>query len=495
MSLLNNFAVKHRHLLTSAGNIRLRFVAVLAIFLFAVVLLVSGGGDDNDLATQNVQTALIDNKRQDAPIITQAVNTVARVIDYDPEEAGNGIAPFLTRVGKRPYFNKPYRWTKTHVIESGDALGLVMEETGLSGDDYLAALRAIKEKVDPTDIRPGHKVITTLSRLGHEDNVLQVAYVFDSLKSVVVQQDGDTWSAETIEQPLELKTRAATTTIENSIYGSLGKVGVPDGIINRMIKAYSWTVDFQRDIWGGEEVELLFETKETEDGEYIRSHRLLYANLRLRDKDLPIYLYEKDEGFPNFFEPNGVSIKRALMKTPVDGARISSGFGMRTHPVLGYNKMHKGLDFAAPTGTPIYAAGDGIVERANRFGSYGNYIRIRHNDTFKTAYAHLSRFGKGIKRGTRVKQGQIIGYVGNTGRSTGPHLHYEVIKNGQKVNPHSVDLPLGEEIRGAQLREFQREIAKYNAKFATITGKIPNQQDMLLPPRKPDVVAANMHTR
>jgi murein DD-endopeptidase MepM/ murein hydrolase activator NlpD len=157
--------------------------------------------------------------------------------------------------------------------------------------------------------------------------------------------------------------------------------------------------------------------------------------------------------------------------------------------------MHKGLDFAAPTGTPIYAAGDGVVERANRFGAYGNYIRIRHNDTFKTAYAHLNGFAKGIRKGTRVKQGQVIGYVGNTGRSTGPHLHYEVIKNGQKVNPHSVDLPLGEEIRGAQLREFQREIAKYNAKFASITGKIPNQQDMLLPPRKPDVVAANTQSR
>ena len=488
MKPFNNLTVKHRHILSKAGNIRLRYVAAALVALALVISFFDGSEKSGDHISTSYSGAEI-------AVMTPVAEAINRVIDYDPEEKGNGISPFLTRLGVRPYFDQPYTWTKTHVIEKGDSLGLVMEETGLTGDDYVSALNLMKTKVDPTELRPGHEVVTTLSRTGTTDQVLQVAYVYDSLKSVVVQKDGESWVAETKEQPLELRTRAATTVIENSIYGSLGKAGVPDGIINQMIMAYSWTVDFQRDIWGGEEVELLYETRETEDGKYVRSNRLLYANLRLRDKDLPIYLYEKDPGFPNYFEPNGMSIKRALMKTPIDGARISSGYGMRTHPVLGYRKAHRGLDFAAPTGTPIYAAGDGVVERANRFGAYGNYIRIRHNETYKTAYAHLHGFAKGIRAGARVRQGQVIGYVGSTGRSTGPHLHYEVHKNGDKVNPHSVDLPLGEELKGAQLAKFQKEIAGYNAKFAGITGKMPNQQDIMLPPRKPDVVAANTQGR
>lgn len=360
-------------------------------------------------------------------------------------------------------------WTKTITVDKGDTLGKLMEETGLTGESYVAGLSAIKEHVDPQLIRPGHKIEVAHVTHKGESTIEQVRYVLDSLTSIVLSRDTDgAWLAEKKERPVEVKTYAATTTIDNSLFADLAAQGVPNGIISRMIQAYSWSVDFQRDVWGGETVEVLYETKETEDGSYVRSNRLVYANLKLRDRELPIYLFKKSDGFETYFEPDGQSIRRALMRTPVDGARLSSGFGMRKHPVLGYNKMHKGLDFAAPTGTPIYAAGDGVVERANRFSSYGNYVRIRHNDTFKTAYAHLHKFAKGVRAGTRVKQGQVIGYVGNTGRSTGPHLHYEVIKNGRKVNPHSVDLPLGEKLKGTELANFKRQVNRLNEQYASL---------------------------
>jgi murein DD-endopeptidase MepM/ murein hydrolase activator NlpD len=454
---------KHRHILTPSGAIRLKFIIGLVLAIGVLSFFIFGGGEDEVQIAEvekPVQTTVVETAREPDPIKKIEWG------DYDPEVEGQGVTPFLSRIGARPYFDKPYTWTKAITVKSGDVLGTLMEDTGLSGDDYIAATRAIKTELDPQDIRPGHKINVIRERLGEADTIQSVAYIFDSLTSVAVtRNDEGTWGAETKTKPLDIKKYAIKTTIENSIYGSMGKAGVPDGIINRMITAYSWTVDFQRDIWGGEEVEVLFETRETADGEYVRSNRLLYANLKLRNKEMPIYLFEKDKGFPNYFEPDGQSIRRALMRTPVDGARLSSGYGPRKHPVLGYNKMHKGLDFAAPIGTPIFAAGDGIVERANRFGAYGNYMRIRHNETYKTAYAHISKFAKGVRKGSRVKQGQVIAYIGNTGRSTGPHLHYEVIKNGKQVNPHSVDLPLGEKLRGQHLINFKDVMSKRDVLF------------------------------
>lgn len=455
--MFDKFKLKHRYLLTQSGNIRLRYIlSFVAVFTVCIAIAVLTFSEETKEKT--IIAAIPD--LQDS----------VKIIKYDPEKPGNGIAPFMSRIGMRPVFDKPYMWDKTITVERGDSLGLLLEDTGLTGDDYVTGLKALEKYVDPTTIKPGHKIIVTNMNDKDISEINKISYVYDSLTSVHLTRNTDgKWQAQKIERPLEIKTHAATLTIENSIYGSMGKAGVPDGIINQMIMAYSWTVDFQRDIWGDEGVEVLYETKETDDGEYVRSHRLLYANLKLRNKEMPIYLFEKDKGYPNYFEPNGQSIRRTLMKTPIDGARLSSGYGMRKHPVLGYSKMHAGIDFAAPIGTPIFAAGDGVVQRANRFSSYGNYIKIRHNATYSTAYAHLSRFAKGISAGTRVKQGQVIGYVGNTGRSTGPHLHYEIHKNGNKVNPLSVDLPLGEQLGGKQLANFKNTVAERRLKFKSLS--------------------------
>ena len=204
-------------------------------------------------------------------------------------------------------------------------------------------------------------------------------------------------------------------------------MGAPDKVVAQFANIYEYSVDFQRDIQPGDEFELFFEVARDHKGKIIKAGDLLYTSFSPRGKKTDYYLYEDSKGRENFYDAKGKTAKRKLRATPINGARLSSSFGRRKHPILGYRKMHAGVDFAAPRGTPILAAGSGTVERANRYGSYGNYIRIRHTDGYKTAYAHLKSFARGVKSGKYVKQDQVIGYVGTTGRSTGPHLHYDCL--------------------------------------------------------------------
>lgn len=198
----------------------------------------------------------------------------------------------------------------------------------------------------------------------------------------------------------------------------------------------------------------MYEQFRGENGDVVHQGNIHYAKLTLRDKGVPLYRYTTTKGNLDYFNAKGESVRKTLMRTPIDGARLSSRFGKRKHPILGYTRMHSGVDFAAPRGTPIYAAGNGTVVQSGRNGGYGNYVRIRHNGTYQTAYAHLSKFARGARRGARVRQGQVIGYVGTTGRSTGPHLHYEVLRNGRQINPRSVRIPSGEKLKGAELKKF-----------------------------------------
>jgi murein DD-endopeptidase MepM/ murein hydrolase activator NlpD len=229
-----------------------------------------------------------------------------------------------------------------------------------------------------------------------------------------------------------------------------------------LIKTFSFDVDFQRDIQDGDSFEVLYERMENEDGEFVKSGKILFASLTLSGKTIPVYYFERD-GDGEYFTPNGEAIRKSLLRTPVDGARITSGFGMRMHPLLGFSKMHKGIDFGAPTGTPIYAAGSGTVVEIGKKGSFGNYIRIRHNGEYQTAYGHMSRFAKGLVKGEKVKQGQVIGYVGATGRATGPHLHYEIMVAGAQVNPAKVKTVASNKLTGKQLKAFQATVEKTDA--------------------------------
>jgi len=255
--------------------------------------------------------------------------------------------------------------------------------------------------------------------------------------------------------------------IDDSLYMAMDRAGVAPEIIAELIMIYSFDVDFQREIRQGDAFELFYEQYLDETGAVAKHGDILFGNLTLRGKPLNLYRYvTSDDDKIDYYNEHGHSVRKALLRTPIDGARLTSRFGKRRHPVLGYTKMHKGIDFGARRGTPIRAAGDGVVERASRYGSFGNYALIRHSSEFKTAYAHMKGFARGMKKGAKVKQGQIIGYVGTTGRSTGPHLHYEVLKNGKHVNPLSLKLPSGRRLEGEELKTFQTMLAERQVAMA-----------------------------
>jgi len=242
--------------------------------------------------------------------------------------------------------------------------------------------------------------------------------------------------------------------ITKSLYASAIEVEIKPNIIIEFARIYGFQIDFQRDIWKNDSFQIIYETFLDSDGKILETGNILYANLKLRGKDNDLYIFETKDGYEHF-DKYGKSVKKSLMKTPINGARLSSSFGLRKHPILGYTKMHRGTDFAAPEGTPIMASGDGKVIRARWCGGGGNCIKIKHNSTYTTVYAHLKNFGRGIKEGVRVRQGQIIGYVGSTGMSTGPHLHYEVIINGKKVNSQKLKLPSGKILKGKERKNFE----------------------------------------
>ncbi|WP_420346497.1 peptidoglycan DD-metalloendopeptidase family protein [Pelagibius sp.] len=280
------------------------------------------------------------------------------------------------------------------------------------------------------------------------------------------------FAANAVDRPVARQLAYAQGTILSNLSVAAREVNVPNPVLVEAIRAFSFDVDFQREIQKGDDFEFLYEIFVDEDGLRVRTGELLFAAMTLSGSRTEIYHYERPNGDTDYFTPEGTSVRRSLMRTPIDGARLSSGFGMRKHPILGYSKMHKGTDFAAPRGTPIYAAGNGVVEVAARRGGYGKYIRIRHGSSYKTAYAHLHGYAKGIKSGTRVKQGQVIGYVGSTGRSTGPHLHYEVILNGKQVNPLKVTLPRGDKLKKDELAAFAAHRAEVDRQVSIAMGGI-----------------------
>ena len=263
------------------------------------------------------------------------------------------------------------------------------------------------------------------------------------------------------------------TVITDSLYKSAINLGIKPNVIIEFARLYGFQVDFQRDIWKNDSFQIIYEEFLNENNKVVDTGQIIFANLNLQNTDLQLYKYEYKKNTIDYFDENGKSIKKTLMKTPINGARLSSSYGKRKHPILGYTKMHTGTDFAAPTGTPIMASGDGKVTKAGWCGGGGNCVKIKHNSTYQTVYAHMSKFGRGIKKGARVKQGQIIGYVGSTGLSTGPHLHYEVIENGKKINSQTLKLPSGKVLKGDERKSF--EVSKI--KIDVLKSNLINSQN------------------
>lgn len=342
------------------------------------------------------------------------------------------------------------------VVASGDTLMDLAVRAGAPGNQAHAAINRLTEAFDPRRLQIGQEITLQL-----EENAGNIQLAALGLRPDVASEvwvtaapSGDYEVAE-IETALEVQYAAGRGLIEGSLYQATKNAGIPDDVLYALIRIYSYDIDFQRDIRAGDGFEVLFEQEVRPDGSFARNGDVLYATLSLQGTPHTIYRFETEDGTVDYFSADGRSIRKALMRTPIDGARMSSSFGMRKHPVLGYSRMHRGVDFAAPRGTPIYAAGDGVVEFAGRNKGYGNYVRIRHNRLLKTAYAHMRGFADGMSKGDRVSQGDVIGYVGTTGLSTGPHLHYEVLLEGAQTNPMSVEVPAGPALEGGDLARFQ----------------------------------------
>ena len=260
--------------------------------------------------------------------------------------------------------------------------------------------------------------------------------------------------------------------ITTSLYNAAINLNIKPGVIVDFARLYGFQVDFQRDIWKNDSFQIIYEEFKNVEGKVIETGDIIYANLNLQDNDIQLYKFEYEKNKIDYFDENGKSMRKTLMKTPINGARLSSSYGKRKHPILGFTKMHTGTDFAASTGTPIMASGDGLIIRAKWCGGGGNCVKIKHNSVYQTVYAHMSKFGRGIKKGVRVKQGQIIGYVGSTGLSTGPHLHYEVIENGKKINSQKLKLPSGKILKGEQRKLFEVNKIKIDVLKSELISKI-----------------------
>lgn len=360
-------------------------------------------------------------------------------------------------------------------VEAGDTLMTLLTEAGLSRGEAHEAVESLRPLFNPRDLRVGQEISIRLlpddeSPAAEEEDkprLAELAFDTDVDRRVHLSRGDDgKLSAQEERTELTLALARVSGTIDDSLFASAARAGLPDAVTTELIRMFSYDVDFQRDIHPGDQFDVLVERHQDPDGRTLKWGDILFARLTTQEAALPVYRYApSDDGIPDFFSPKGESVRKALLRTPIDGARISSGFGMRKHPILGYSKMHKGIDFAAPTGTPILAAGDGTIDKIGRAGAYGNYVRVRHDGKYSTAYAHMSRFARGLKPGSRVRQGQTIGYVGTTGRSTGPHLHYEILTAGQQINPQGVKFQTGRRLTG-------KELAAFNAMKRRIDGQL-----------------------
>ncbi len=358
-------------------------------------------------------------------------------------------------------------------VAPGDTLIALLAQVGIVMSDAYAAVRALGPVFKARDVKPGWTLHVTLQpqdppRLATLQTVAFQPSVEREIKVTRRESDkGDPFLAVTIPHALHRMSNLASGTIDNGLFNAATAAGVPHDTLVEAIALFSFEVDFQRDIRAGDQFELLYDTYTDSKGDFGKSGDLYYAKLVLRGKEKEYYRFTPHSGISDLFSRDGRSIRKALLQTPVDATRISSSYGMRFHPVLGYTRMHRGVDFAAPRGTPVRAAGDGVVQVAGNGGSYGNYIRIQHTSKYSTAYAHLTGFARGVAKGTRVKQGQVIGYVGATGRATGPHLHYEVLVGGRQMNPRGVRLPAGESLAGEDLRAFKQRLQEVEAMRAS----------------------------
>ena len=341
-----------------------------------------------------------------------------------------------------------------HNIKSGETFDKILETYLIDKEEIIAVKENLSKKININKLKTNQKIQITFDQSNNK--IKHFIFQISSTERIFLsRKNQDTkFNQEIITLKLDKEIVYKENIILQSLYKAATDQNIPPNIIVEFARIYGFQVDFQRDIRKQDKFQIMYEIFIDENKKIIETGEILYANLKLSGQDNSLYFFNK-EGSEGHYDKNGKSVKKALMKTPINGARLSSAFGMRKHPIDGFNKMHRGTDFAAPKGTPIMASGNGVVKKAGWCGGGGNCVKIRHNSIYETIYAHMSKFARGIKRGVRVKQGQIIGYVGSTGKSTGPHLHYEVVVNGKKVNSQTLKLPSGKILKGENRKLFE----------------------------------------
>tara|TARA_B100001248_G_scaffold220081_1_gene175774 strand:+ start:234 stop:1580 length:1347 start_codon:yes stop_codon:yes gene_type:complete len=354
-----------------------------------------------------------------------------------------------------------------YIIKNNDTVEKILKKFKIREKDIQnIALQLKKKKL--SNIYSGRKLSLILKKLENGNNtVVNLIYPISNTSSLEIRKSQNNFIVKENILQLYKKEVVVKSIIKNNLYNAAVETGVEPNIIIEFARVFGFEVDFQRDIRKGDWFEIFYEKFEDENNRVRDTGKIIYASMYVNGEEINLYNF-KYNNEEEYYDIKGKSITKSLMKTPINGARLSSSFGMRKHPILGYNKMHRGTDFAAPSGTPIMASGSGTVTRARWCGGGGNCVKIKHNSTYETVYAHMKAFAKGVREGKKVKQGQIIGYVGSTGLSTGPHLHYEVIVNGKKVNSQRLKLPSGKTLKGEERQQFELDRIKIDLRLAEL---------------------------
>jgi len=368
---------------------------------------------------------------------------------------------------------KPRYIKINYISKTGDTYEGIINNLKINKIEKKLFLKSIAKHKSLKILRTGKKFFFNIDQMA-KPKILEFKIETDKKNEMYFSRilDKEIFSSKLIKKKFSKEIIYRETVITNSLYNSAINLGIKPNVIIEFARLYGFQVDFQRDIWKNDSFQIIYEEFKNEKGNVVDTGDIIYTNLNLQNTNLQLYKFEYEKNKIDYFDENGKSVRKTLMKTPINGARLSSSFGKRKHPILGYNKLHTGTDFASPRGTPIMASGDGIISRAKWCGGGGNCIKIKHNSVYQTVYAHLSKFGKGIKGGVRVKQGQIIGYVGSTGMSTGPHLHYEVIENGRKINSQKLKLPSGKILKGKDRNLFEVNKIKIDVLKSELISKI-----------------------
>lgn len=373
---------------------------------------------------------------------------------------------FLLNQIKSPFLNINYQ------IEKGDTIQKILKKHKVKNNEIQKVINEYKKYGKSSQLSVGKKIKIIVKKEANNKNSV-IKFSIPITKSTTIEvarnEENKLISKKIITKLYKRKTLAENT-IKNNLYSSAIEAEINPETIIEFARIFGFEIDFQRDIRKNDYFKIIYEKYLDESGKFIKSGSILYAHMSVNGREISLYKFGTDKDF-GYFDINGKSVEKALMKTPINGARLSSPFGMRKHPILGFNKMHKGTDFAAPMGTPIMASGSGTITRAKWCGGGGNCIKIKHNSTYETIYAHMRNFAKGIRVGKKVKQGQIIGYVGSTGMSTGPHLHYEVIVNGKKVNSQTLKLPSGKVLKDEERKMFEIHRIKTDVLIAEMISK------------------------